>query len=816
MIYCFQFCFNFAVKSNLRHYSKACVTAEQARQLESHYFRLGKTEGKTFGCAGGSVDALCYGNRYPELQTKFCDGGACHGVRVNELLKQHYEQWGRFQGKQYGCPSASTAEDMCLGNTLETTGAADTGRIRNALATTGMSSGDFYIQRFTAWTVPKPTGKPVAKADFDWLAAQIGAPALKPEDVDVVFDTAKLNEPADYRKYSWRGQFHAACDGVADNKMLLIVAWLSTGRTVVAKTTARLQKVGGVYKDPSAELYELTGRRKYVLSGDSGKQRESVQTSKDSIPVISFGDADFALDGTDNAGPVCFKYYAKGDFFFTPADETVHDQWFAEGDHMWDQLPGRDLCGAANGALGTFRVQAWVVMAPAPPPPPPWDTVPPSPPFAPAPPLPRAPPAPDNTNPWDACSTRSDYDSEDSLPVVRVAFLSVANPYIGHRYEEEKQNGAAERRRTLLGGAPKSFTKSYKSAPMFARSSLYAVCKKTYTAAASLGRQHGERTNPSEVEAKSARRRLLGGDPAPSTTFDIYHGRVDPGIAKNSSDKSLSKEERQKMRWGGDQFKGEGCEVRFGGVGMMDDPDDASLKYMGGADSFAWDNKNMSYGEANIFNLPSLVSNMHDTGVTGVECRLMESDTRKGQNAEDYSLDEGDGVDDSNANGAQDIKYEGISANENEQLSMKQYSLEHMKKFCSDPAIVASETPAECCQDQRHIRNVKYLSCDVARASRKLLGGNAASDPNMDHCREVEQPDNVFDTNLRYKISSSGYKNRMKFIKNGKGLYAGVLDTYNDMPVDLQTGKMCVFLQVGPAINHSNCPSTHFPTLSLE
>jgi hypothetical protein len=37
-----------------------------------------------------------------------------------------------------------------------------------------------------------------------------------------------------------------------------------------------------------------------VLSADSGKQRESVQTSKDSSPVISFGDADFALDGTDN------------------------------------------------------------------------------------------------------------------------------------------------------------------------------------------------------------------------------------------------------------------------------------------------------------------------------------------------------------------------------------------------------------------------------------------------------------------------------------------------------------------------------------
>jgi len=42
---------------------KTCTSSEQAKKLESHYFRLGKTEGKTFGCVGGGVDALCYGNR---------------------------------------------------------------------------------------------------------------------------------------------------------------------------------------------------------------------------------------------------------------------------------------------------------------------------------------------------------------------------------------------------------------------------------------------------------------------------------------------------------------------------------------------------------------------------------------------------------------------------------------------------------------------------------------------------------------------------------------------------------------------------------
>jgi hypothetical protein len=77
---------------------------------------------------------------------------------------------------------------------------------------------------------------------------------------------------------------------------------------------------------------------------------------------------------------------------------------------------------------------------------------------------------------------------------------------------------------------------------------------------------------------------------------------------------------------------------------------------------------------------------------------------------------------------------------------------------------------------------------------RRLLGGDKGpSYPNMDHCTEVIQPDNVYDANLRYK--STGQQNRVKFIKDGEGLYAGVLDTYSDMPVDLQTGKMCVFLQ---------------------
>ena len=161
------------------------------------------------------------------------------------------------------------------------------------------------------------------------------------------------------------------------------------------------------------------------------KVSKSVQTTAESSPIISFGDADFALDGLDNSGPTCFKYHSKHEFFFTPADKVVSDQWYAEGDNAWNQLPARDLCGAKEGAVGTFRVQAWLVRSPMPPPPPPWDIVPPSPPFAPAPPLPRRPPSPDDMDAWDACGSRSDYDAEESLPVVRVAYLAVANPYVG-------------------------------------------------------------------------------------------------------------------------------------------------------------------------------------------------------------------------------------------------------------------------------------------------------------------------------------------------------------------------------------------------
>jgi hypothetical protein len=63
-----------------------------------------------------------------------------------------------------------------------------------------------------------------------------------------------------------------------------------------------------------------------------------------------------------------------------------------------------------------------------------------------------------------------------------------------------------------------------------------------------------------------------------------------------------------------------------------------------------------------------------------------------------HRYSEGDGVDDREALGADGIKYEGISANENEQLSVKQYSMEHLKQFCSDPVVVSTETPAGRCR----------------------------------------------------------------------------------------------------------------------
>jgi len=183
--------------------------------------------------------------------------------------------------------------------------------------------------------------------------------------------------------------------------------------------------------------------------------------------------------------------------------------------------------------------------------------------------------------------------------MVRVAFLSVANPYIGHSYSEVKKDG--KRRRSLLGGS--SSTKYHRSKPMFARSSLYAVCRKTHApttpATPTADGPHGHMTKQSEPEAEvemeaqvevgAGSRSRLGGwkkwkkkKKKKRIAYDIYDGRVDPGIAK-VSDTEMSKTQRQKIRWKGDQFEGEGCEVRFGGVGLMDDPDDASLKYMGDA-----------------------------------------------------------------------------------------------------------------------------------------------------------------------------------------------------------------------------------------
>jgi hypothetical protein len=79
----------------------------------------------------------------------------------------------------------------------------------------------------------------------------------------------------------------------------------------------------------------------------------------------------------------------------------------------------------------------------------------------------------------------------------------------------------------------------------------------------------------------------------------------------------------------------------------------------------------------------------------------------------------------------------------------------------------------------------------------------------------VIQSDNVFDANLRYIYA--GKENRIKTLKDGEGSYAGYLDSYDDMPVDLQTGKMCVFIQAGPnlaEITHTSFKLQHIlPTL---
>ena len=72
---------------------------------------------------------------------------------------------------------------------------------------------------------------------------------------------------------------------------------------------------------------------------------------------------------------------------------------------------------------GVHRVVFWLVAPPKPPPPPPWDTVPPAPPLAPFPPLPNQPML--NMPAWDQCNARSDYDDDQAMPVLRLAYVKV-------------------------------------------------------------------------------------------------------------------------------------------------------------------------------------------------------------------------------------------------------------------------------------------------------------------------------------------------------------------------------------------------------
>ena len=205
--------------------------------------------------------------------------------------------------------------------------------------------------------MPKPKGKPVSQAEFKWLVhEQMGLTVCSP--LTLMLCSTPWSQGRQHRNPCGE-TIHESVDGFADDKILLVVSWLSS-HIVVAKTSnSSIEDKTQEYSDASAALYEVTGKRKYVLSSDSGKIKRAVQTIKGSSPVISFGDADFSLDGMDNAGPVCFGYYSKSEFYFTPEDDNVRDQWFTQDDHTWNQVPTRDLCGARNGAIGTYRVQAW-------------------------------------------------------------------------------------------------------------------------------------------------------------------------------------------------------------------------------------------------------------------------------------------------------------------------------------------------------------------------------------------------------------------------------------------------------------------------
>jgi hypothetical protein len=101
-----------------------CFEEQHFRNLDSHWRRSGKkewektkTKEKGKFCPDFSLEqkeALCYGNRYSDLQSKFCKEMTCWSYWHTVGLTEHYKRHGRESGMEWGC--APSQEALCYGN----------------------------------------------------------------------------------------------------------------------------------------------------------------------------------------------------------------------------------------------------------------------------------------------------------------------------------------------------------------------------------------------------------------------------------------------------------------------------------------------------------------------------------------------------------------------------------------------------------------------------------------------------------------------------------------------------------------------------
>jgi hypothetical protein len=92
-----------------------CISYWQAEELRRHYDGYGKHEGRVYGCAP-DPGALCYGNRYPDLQRELCDGKWCRSLEQDLSLVVHYNTHGVHQRRRWGCDLSESEGALCYGN----------------------------------------------------------------------------------------------------------------------------------------------------------------------------------------------------------------------------------------------------------------------------------------------------------------------------------------------------------------------------------------------------------------------------------------------------------------------------------------------------------------------------------------------------------------------------------------------------------------------------------------------------------------------------------------------------------------------------